>query len=324
MKVRSSPAAAASSSVLVLALAVGCTVPTQSARPTAKVHGQSGVALVLDDTRHFRIEDLATNAILHAVSVAGIPGGPSMITTNPSGGWVVTYTPDESPAWNGASARLAAVDVSGNAVTFGPTYSANTAVSGLAVSPDGTRVAIALFPDTGATKASIVVMPMPGHRGTTRSWPVADPVVNEMMSLSWAPDGQRLTYIAGVQTGGGIGGNPVTLDTTKAGSAPADSAWVSANGKCDPNGAAWLGSTGRFAVVRDCPPNGTFAEVDAATGAVTGVTALLPHYACLAAAIHPSSDGSKILISRCGQVDLVQDGMVTQLDSQIVDAAWAG
>jgi hypothetical protein len=130
--------------------------------------------------------------------------------------------------------------------------------------------------------------------------------------------------IAGVQTGGGIGGNPVTLDTTKpGGSAPTDSAWVSTNGTCDPNGAAWFGSTERFAVVRDCPPNGTFTEVDAATGAVTGVSVLLPHYACLAAAIHPSSDGSKILISRCGQVDFVQDGVVTELDPHIIDAVLA-
>lgn len=219
------------------------------------VGAANDVVLELDDSQHFTIADLASGKVLHGLGLHTIPGGPSLIAADPSGGWVVSYTPDSSSQWNDASQRLAVVEVSGAVAPFGPTYPASTPISGLAVSPDGTRVAIALMQGTGfATPASIVVMPMPGKSGTTQSWAADDPDVNEFEQLSWAPDGKRLTYIAGSQTGAGIVADPSTLDTTRAGRAPTQSTWPGDFPACPASGAAWLGTSGRFAVVRDCAP----------------------------------------------------------------------
>ena len=143
-----------------------------------------------------------------------------------------------------------------------------------------------------------------------------------MIDLSWAPDGKRLTYIAGFQTGGGIGGDPVTLDTSKPGKAPTRSTWT--HHACDGVGSAWLGTSGRFAIVDDCMPNALFRMVDASTGAAAGPIVQLPGRACLEAWLHPSSDGSRSLIAWCSGVYLVADGKVTSLGPHVRDAAWGG
>lgn len=294
--------------------------PSSSAAPVV-IHG-GGVVLELDETQHFRIVNLDTGAAT-PVALKGIPGGPSMIASNPTGGWVVTYTPGASPLWNEASERLALVDASGSVTPFGPTYPSNTPISGLAVSPDGSSVALALMQATGgAPPASIVVMPIPGHAGAMRSWFVDDVNVNEMIDLSWAPDGKRLTYIAGSQTGAGIGGDPVTLDTSTAAKAPTRSTWT--HHACDGVGAAWLGTSGKFGIVDDCTPKALFRTVDVATGATAGPTAQLPDRGCLEAWVHPSSDGARSLIAWCSGVYLVANGSWTSLGDHVIDAAWGG
>lgn len=297
--------------------------PSSSAAPVI-IHG-GGVVLELDDTQHLRIVNLDTGATT-PVALKGIPGGPSMIASNPAGGWVVTYTPDLAPQWNEASEQLALVDTSGSTTPFGPIYPSNTPISGLAVSPDASQVAIALMQATsGSPPASIVVMPIPRHAGAARSWFVDDLNINEMIGLSWAPDGKRLTYIAGSQTGAGIGGDPVTLDTSKGGKAPTKSTWT--HHACDGMGAAWLGTSGKFAVVDDCPDNNAgpvLRVVDAATGATAGSSVQLPNYLCNDSIVHPSSDGSRTLIGWCGETTLVAGGTVTSLGEHVTDAAWSG
>jgi len=280
------------------------------------------VALVLDDAQQFRIEDLATGATVHSVAIGGIPGGPSLIATNPTGGWVVTYTPDVSPSWGVASTQLALVATDGTPTPFDAPLGTDVAVTGLAVSPDGGRLAYSLFPVSGSQRASIVVMPMPGHDGTTHSWPVADDTVNQIEDLSWAPDWRHLTYIAGFETGAGIGSNPITLDTATPGKAPTRSPWPNTGVPCGVNSATWLGASGRFAVIADCAPAGTYIEVQPSSGKPTGTKVPLTGYGCGGADMHPSRDGSKLLIAWCDSAFFVAGGSTIRLPQHIVDAAW--
>jgi hypothetical protein len=87
---------------------------------------------------------------------------------------------------------------------------------------------------------------------------------------------------------------------------------------------AWLGASGKLAIVDDCSPNAVFRTVDAATGAPAGPTVQLPGHACLEATVHPSSDGSRSLVAWCSGVYLVADGKVTWLGPHVADAAWGG
>ncbi|HET9187106.1 MAG TPA: hypothetical protein VFN80_04070, partial [Acidothermaceae bacterium] len=258
--------------------------PPSSAAPVVIKGG--GVVLELDDAQQFHIVNLDTGAS-SPVALQGIPGGPSMIAANPSGGWVVTFTPEAAPQWGQAPEQLAVVDAAGKVVPFGPVYPLSTPISGLAVSPDGSQVAIALMQAYGdPAPASIVAVPMPGHASATRSWSSDDININEIIDLSWAPDGRRLTYIAGLQTGAGIAGDPVTLDTSKLGVAPTISTWT--HHACSGVGVAWLGASGKLAIVDDCSPNAVLRTVDVATGAPAGPTVQLPGHACLEATVHPS------------------------------------
>ena len=285
--------------------------------------GPTGAALVLDDAQRFRIEDLGTGVTLHAVPLGGIPGGPSLIATNPTGGWVVTYTPDVSPSWGFALTRLALVASDGRATPFDAPLGTNLAVTGLAVSPDGGRLAYALFPYLADQQiASIVVMPMPGHDGTTHTWPVANSTVNQIEHLSWAPDGRHLTYIAGFETGAGIGSNPITLDTATLGKAPTRSSWPSTGVPCGVDSATWLGVSGRLAVIADCAPAGAYIEVQPSSGKATSPKVPLAGYGCGGADMHPSRDGSKLLIGWCGSAFFVAGGSAIRLSQHVVDAAW--
>jgi hypothetical protein len=98
----------------------------------------------------------------------------------------------------------------------------------MAVSPDGSRLTIVVVTRSGSHgAAAITVLPMPGFHSGTRTWTFPpDSSVNWAKDLSWAAGRQQLIYAAGDQTGGGIGGNPATLDTAAPGDvAQVDSGW---------------------------------------------------------------------------------------------------
>lgn len=290
--------------------------PLPSISMPASAAGE-GAILELDDEQRFALVDPVSGAA-HPLPLAAVPRGPSMIATNPTGGWVVTYTPDPKAGSGSWPYGLALVDAAGNVTPFALTHGGP--VSGLAVSPDGTKVAIALMGDP----AVVEVMPMPGHDGTTQAWLADDADINEIISLSWAPDGKRLTYIPGSQTGAGIGGLPTTLDTSKPGKAPTKSTWPP-NVDCDAIGASWLASNGAFGVVEECTSSGVaFYRANAISGPYGAPSVPLPHLGCGMPPLHPSSDGSKVLVPWCGVLYLVSDGVATPVGEHIIDAAWAG
>jgi hypothetical protein len=179
---------------------------------------------------------------------------PWQVATSPAGGWVVTYpTAAASPDLEQPS-RLATVNPAGAERPFGPAFDRNKSVISMAVSPDGSRLAIVVVTTFGSHgTAAITVLPMPGFHSGTRTWTFPPASANWAKDLSWAPGGQDLTYAAGFQTGAGIGGNPSTLDTaTPRDVAPVVSGWPYAKGpQCHPDAGAWLGDTGRFAAVEE-------------------------------------------------------------------------
>jgi hypothetical protein len=267
-----------------------------------------------------------------------VAGGPSHVATDPAGGWVVTYSATPKAPYGSQAARLAVVTTTGRSYDFGPVFKCVTSV---AVSPDGSRVAVALCPASGsplsgAGKATIEVLPTPGHAGGTRTWTIPAPS-NWVDNLSWAPDGEHLTYAVGFQTGAGIDGYPVTLDTAAPGSVAAvRSDWpragkgaATAAGKaaCPPNFGAWLGTTGQFAALEECDRSRTevLQPADASNGAATGPALTIPgaQPGCLGGVPDSAPAGNPILITYCG-VYLDDHGRITRLTGGLTAAALAG
>jgi hypothetical protein len=275
-----------------------------------------------------------------AVPVPGLPpvvDGATDIATDPTGGWVVTYAAGPSGS---QAAGLAVVTTSGRIHGFGPVFT-DKVVTSVAVSPDGNRVAVALCPESGSAtagvgKAAIEVLPTPGHAGGTRTWTIPAPL-NWVKDLSWAPNGEELSYAVGFQTGGGIDGYPVTLSITAPGSvAPVHSGWPpagkgasTATGKaaCPPDGGAWLGTTGQFAAVEECGRTQTevLQPANASNGTTAGPAVTIPDArpGCLDAALDSAPSGNPIVITYCG-VYLDDNGRISQLPGGLTAAALVG
>lgn len=263
--------------------------------------------------------------------LAPVAGGPADIATDPAGGWVVTY-----PAGPQA-ARLAAVSANGRIQDFGPAFTGQN-VTSVAVSPDGSRVAVALTraAGSGAGQAMIEILPAPGHAAGTRTWTIPGPA-NWADKLSWAPNGEDLTYAAGFQTGGGIGGYPVTLDTTAPGSvAPVQSGWpdvgkgastAAGRAACPPDAGAWLGTTGQFAALEECGASATevLQPADASNGTPAGPAVTIPgaQPGCPGGGLDSGSSGNPILITYCG-IYLDDHGRISKLPGGLIAAALDG
>jgi hypothetical protein len=274
------------------------------------------------------------------VPVPGLPDVASFsshIATDPTGGWVITYPTAAASPDGEQPCRLATVTASGAIKPFGPAFGRNTAVLSIAVSPDGSRLGLAISTRSSVravldSSAVITVIPMPGHHGASRTWTFTRGQVNWVKDLSWAPGGQDLTYAAGLQTGAGIDGNPVTLDTAAAGqAAPVATGWPIGKGgqQCHPDAGAWLGDTGGFAAVEECNSAHTvvFQPADESTGTPTGPAITLPGQrpGCLNAMIDSSPDGQQILIGYCDALFVDSDGKITSLPGSLDgEAAWAG
>ncbi len=316
--------------------------PTPTSTHTALPPAGSGL-LILGLNASGQFVMTRTGSGSPAVPVPGLPpvgGGPSHVATDPAGGWVITYSVSPKAPSGSQAARLAVVTPNGREINFGPVFSGKD-ITSVAVSPDGSRVAIALCPASGsavsgAGKAAIEVLPAPGHTGATRTWSIPAQS-NWVDNLSWAPDGERLTYAVGFQTGAGIDGYPVTLDTAAPGSvAPVQSGWpragkaaITAAGKaaCPPDVGAWLGTTGRFAALEECDKSGTevLQPADASDGAATGPAVTIPGAGpgCVSGGLESAPSGNPILISYCG-VYLDDRGTITELRGGLIAAAIAG
>jgi hypothetical protein len=303
--------------------------------------GSGLLILGVDATNRIVMARTGTSAA--SVPVTSLPSAanfPWQVATSPAGGWVVTYPTGAANADLEQPSRLATVTPAGAVHPFGPAFGRNKSVISMAVSPDGSRLAMVVVTRSGSHgAAAIVVLPMPGFHSGTRTWTFpAGSYANWAKDLSWAPGGQDLTYAAGIQTGAGIGGNPSTLDTAAAGDvAPADSGWPHGKGpQCHPDAGAWLGDTGSFAAVEECNftgnglgPRVVFQPADPGTGAPTGPAITLPgaQPGCGSAMIDSSSDGREILIGYCDQGGLFldTDGNISRLPGSLtVRAALAG
>jgi hypothetical protein len=312
--------------------------------PRARVLPPAGSGrLILGVDAANRIVMARTGTTAAPVPVTSLPSAanfPWQIATSPAGGWVVTYPTGPANADFEQPSRLATVTPAGAIHPFGPAFRRNQSVISMAVSPDGSRLAIVVVTTSGSHgAAAIMVLPMPGFHSGTRTWtfpPGSD--ANWAKDLSWAPGGQDLTYAAGIQTGAGIGGRPSTLDTAAPGDvAPVDSGWPPGKGpQCQPDAGAWLGDTGQFAAIEECDSTGNglgprvvFQPADPGTGAPTGPALTLPgaQPGCGSAVIDSSSDGRQILIGYCDQGGLFLDtnGKISRLPGSLGDrVAWAG
>ena len=301
--------------------------------------GSGRLVLAVDPSSRIVMSRIGSTAA--PVPVPGLPdvaNFSSHIATNPAGGWVITYSTGAAGADGKRPSRLATVTGAGAIRPFGPAIGRNQEVLSIAVSPDGSRLALAISTESGGSavldsSAVITVIPMPGHHGASRTWTFARGEVNWVKDLSWAPGSQDLSYAAGLQTGAGIDGNPVTLDTAAAGqAAPVATGWpvgLKGGQQCHPDAGGWLGNTGLFAAVEECDSAHTvvFQPADESTGTPTGPAVTLPRQqpGCLDAMIDSSPDGRQILIGYCDALFLDSDGKITSLPGSIGgDAAWAG
>jgi hypothetical protein len=292
----------------------------------------SGLVLGVDQQRKFVLEDLANPVGARILTIgAGATGQvrAGSIAANPGAGWVVAYAPARTPVQPATPTRLAIVDPSGATHQFGPPIPATTAVGGLAVSPDGSRIALVLQPVSGTDPPTIRMLPMPGHTGASRQWTIADRYDNEVISLSWAPDSRRLTYIAGINTGAGMAGNPSTLDTSLPGDIAPTSAVTGTKADCPVFAGTWLGVTGRYGAIAECPgrsgmPETHFIEIDPITARLIHLGPELPAYGCNENDIDSVADASRILLYHCGKLLLLAGGRIVQIHTSLLAFVWAG
>jgi hypothetical protein len=290
--------------------------------------GAGQLLLGLDAAGRFVMTRMGSHASPVPVPGIGLPAGaPPVLVTNPAGGWVVVVS--SADGWRRVRpSRLAVVAATGKSEPFGPIFFTET-VTSAAVDPGGSRVAIAL--SRPLTRPRIEVVPLPGHRGHDRSWRLRSVRASVVTSLSWAPDGRRLSYLRGQQrpTRMSIRG-PVTLQVTgRAAAGSARLGWPSVairSSGCVPDVTAWLGRSGRFAALEHCA--GKRSEVlqpaDPRTALGAGRATVVARRArCGSAALDPSPAGGAVLISYCG-IYLYQHGKLTKVPGGLTAAALAG
>ena len=267
--------------------------------------GKGQLLLGLDKSYRFVMTRVGSaSPPVRVPGLAALADAPPVLATNPGGGWVVTVSVDQGAPNVIQAAQLALVTVAGWSERFGPVFR-DVTVTSAAVSPDASRVAVALTGQSG--RARIAVLPLPGHFRTGQTWRLPLTRANLVTSLSWAPDGRHLSYIAGQQSEAGVAGAPVTLDTAiRSSSAPVASAWPAiarSGAACVPDVTAWLGKSGRFVALEACSTSGTevLQQTDPITGTAAGRPLLVArHVGCRPAALDPAATGNRLLISCCG------------------------
>lgn len=284
--------------------------------------------LILGLDRAHRYVMTRVGAARSPVQVPGlkaVAGARPVLATNPAGGWVVALASRQTRT-RVVAARLARVMATGRSVRFGPKFT-EASVTSVAVSLDGSRVAVALAGLSG--QARIEVLPLPGHAGAQRSWQVPTGQADLVTGLSWAPDGRHLSYMAGQRASTGTADSPMTMDTAVSVlPPPVRSYWqraISSGMTCVPVAMAWLGRTGRSAMLEECASTGTVVlQTNASTGAASGQPLVVAHQmGCESPALDPNASGNRILISYCG-VYLDDHGKLTRASDALTTAALSG
>ena len=289
--------------------------------------GRGQLMLALDSAHRYVMTRVgAASAPIQVPGLKAVAGAPPVLATNPAGGWVVSLASHQAGT-GVAAARLATVMTTGKSVPFGPNFSQAT-VTSAAVSLDGSRVAVALAGPSD--QARIEVLPLPGHVRAQRSWSVPTAQADLVTGLSWAPDGRHLSYMAGQRAVTGTAASLMTMDTAVSVlPSPAVPRWpweINTDITCMPVAMAWLGRTGRYAVLDECPSSGT--AVMRVTDAGTGVAARQPlvvahQVGCKPAALDPNPAGNRILISYC-RIYLDDHGKLSRAARPLAAAALSG
>jgi hypothetical protein len=301
--------------------------PTSSPALTLPPKGKGQLLLGLDRASHFVMTRVgSTSPPVRLPGLTALAGASPVLVTNPGGGWVVTVSANQGAPRVIQPAQLALVTVAGWTERFGPVFRQVT-VTSAAVSPDDSRIAVALTGQSG--RARIAVLPLPGHTGADQTWNLPLTRANLVTSLSWAPDSRHLSYIAGQQSAAGVTGAPVTLDTAlRSSSAPVESAWPAitmAGATCVPDVTAWLAS-GRFVALEECASSGTevLQETDPTTGTGAGQPLVVArHIGCRPAVLDPAAKGGGLLVSYCG-IYLDDHGTLTKAPGSLRAAALGG
>ncbi len=288
--------------------------------------GGGHLILALDSAHRYVMTRIGpANVPVRVARLTAVAGAPPVLATNPAGGWVVTLA-SRSRAGNVRGARLALVVATGRSVQFGPLFG-QTAVTSAAVSQDGSRVAVAIAARAGG--ARIEVLPLPGHLAARQSWTVPAAQADLVTGLSWSPDGRHLSYVAGQAAAQGTFA-PVILDTAaRVAAAPNLARWplaMKTGVTCVPRAAAWLGTSGRYAVLSDCASTGVavLQTSDPSTGAALGRPLVVVHrIGCGPAALNSNADGSVVLISYCG-IYLDDRGRLSSEPGTLTAAALSG
>ena len=294
--------------------------------PALPPRGKGRLVLGLDSAQQYVMTRVgAKKAPVRVAGLKSIAGAPPVLATNPAGGWVVAFA--WGPAREAVRDRLALVRASGRSVPFGPLFSA-AAVTSAAVSQDGSRVAVAVTQRSGG--ARIEVLPLPGHRVRRQSWSVPPAQADLVTALSWSPDGRHVSYLTNQAATAGAAGGPVSLVTNgRVATVPQIARWMVAmktGVACLPRAAAWLGASGRFAVLSECMTTGeaVLQMSDARTGVAVAEPLVVAHkIGCAAASLNSNASGSDVLISYCG-VFLDHRGHLSRQTARLTAAALAG
>jgi hypothetical protein len=278
------------------------------------------------------------------VALSGLPtwaDAQSVIATNPSGGWVISYATARANSVGAAPERLATVSSEGAIRPFGPAFSRQVRITALAVRPDGSAVAIAITSVgtsslAGNQAARIELVPLAGHGGAVRTWSLSSDLLTMAESLSWEPSGTQLSYIPGSdETGGGFAADGVvTLNTASSASiGPAETNWPpyrKGGGQCHLYAGAWEVGTSTYVALEQCGNAVVVLPVNPVTGAHEGSAAQLPggmntYFGCGDPTLDAAPNGHQVLISGCVGLYLYKGGHVSKVPGPAVGAtAWAG
>ncbi len=272
------------------------------------------------------------------VKLPGLLAGPaavvdleSLIAVNPAGGWVISYATSNKSDFGSVPTRLATVSPAGVVTPFGQGFGGPLLPTGLAVQPGGSAVAVGLENTNG--DSVILLVPLPGHRGTVRKWLLL-PSPGEVsrphpISMSFDRNGTELTYFVGHPTGGGVStSGAVTLNVTSSHPlAPTVPDWPPLTkprppGSCHGVAGAWDGS--RYVALEQCDTNYQLRAVNPGTGSLDGSSVVVPvPWGCAASEVFPATRTGQVLISACGTF-LVTGGHATTLRGLPAGAVWAG